>query len=268
MGTNLRMGDQTPESAKILRLLKILKVPMFLFILALICSGSALAGPIVEKSHIVIIPEREIFVIEVLSFSGDNATELMLEMPENAELINISGSLNYSSVKIDGSLILFENPNVINGSHIALEYSLPDDTFKKKITLETRKLLVFLPVMVDVVDRSDNLVFRGVASLGRSNYSIFEAENLLPGEEIYLKFEEKKIAVPEETNPKFNTVFLIGVVLVIGGIILLIFTKHGRMWSIEEKGKEKVSGVSEEVKRNDKTDKKDKTKEKKGGWEI
>jgi len=258
MGTNLRVGNQTLESAKILRLLKILKVPMFLFILALICSGSALAEPIVEKSHIVIIPEKEIFVIEVLSLSGENTTELMLEIPENAKLINISGSLNYSSVKVDGNLILFENPNVINGDHIALEYSLPDDTLKKKITLETRKLLVFLPVMVDVVDRSDNLVFKGVASLGRSNYSIFEGRNLLPGEEIYLKFEEKT-AVPEETSPKFNTVFLIGLVLVIGGIILLIFTKHGRTWNIEEKEKEE---------REEKVRKNDKTKEKKGGWEI
>jgi|Deesub1362A_J573_1020465.scaffolds.fasta_scaffold00024_59 hypothetical protein len=249
-----------------------LKIPMLffilLYILVLICSGSALAEPMVEKSHIVIIPEKETYVIEVLSFLGDNATELKLEMPEGAKLINISGSLNYSSLKIDGNLVLFENPKVINGSHIALEYHLQNKIFRKKITLNTTKLLVFLPTMIDVVERSENLVFRGTATLGRSNYSILEAENLLPGEEIYLKFEEKKLTTPpsgttssdsNKGSPKFNTIFLIGLVLIIGGAILFIFTKHTKTWDVKDEDKEE----SKEKKKEN-----DKTREKRGGWEI
>ncbi len=253
---------------------KIFKVPfhfilpiLLILIILLIFPAKTLAEPVVEKSHIVIIPEKKTFVIEVLSFSGDGTTELMLDMPENARLINISGSLNYSSTKIEGNTILFENASVINGSHVALEYSLSDRTFRKKITLETHKLLVFIPAMVDVIDKSDNLVFKGTAPLGRSNYSILEAKNLLPGEEIYLKFEERKFTTPSgekseksesaiEIGPNFNLTFLIGITLVIGGAMLLIFTKRTKTWDVRD------------VKRDVKGEKEEEKEEKKEGWEI
>ena len=196
-------------------------------------NSTDLANPVVKNSHIIIIPDE--IVIEVLSFNDSGYfSQLVVELPKNAKLINISGSLNYSSAKTEGNNLLLQNASVTTGSHLAIEYAIQGEVFSKKITMEIKRLLILIPATYEIPERSDNLVYRGKAVLGQNNYSIFEANNLTQGDEILLRFKQREPVLPAERGDNLNTLnsfnnlnnpaFLGGILLIIAGIFIFIFS--------------------------------------------
>jgi|GEM_PF-2096647 len=193
--------------------------------------------PTVRSSHIIIIPD---IAIEVLSFSGSGSfSELPLDLPENARLLNISGSVKYSDVELEGNRVILKNVSVVNESHLALEYSFPGNFFGKKISVYTVKLLILIPTTYEVLEKSENLVFSGKAFIGQNDYSIFEAKDLSPGDEVRLKFGEHAVQSTQDQKPtqhsqdqKPNLAFFAGILLIVAGFFLLVFSRSRKSWEV------------------------------------
>jgi hypothetical protein len=232
-------------------------LPSLILLLASLSLVSA--QPIVGKSHIVIIPNQ--VVIEVFSFSGEtvNVSKLAIELPEGSELLNVSGSVEFSDLKTEENLVLLRNVSIINGSHLALEYSAHGNSFRKRISFDTERLLILIPFSAEITSSSDNLFYKGKALLGQSNYSILEGNNLKAGEEIWLEFEERTpTQVIASADQKLNPLTLGGILLVVTGVTLLVLSKRVKSWKISEVTGE---GDSEGKEREEK-------EEKKGRWEV
>ena len=243
---------------------------IFLISISTVSADQANLTPTVKNSHLIIIPDE--IIIEVLSFNeSGNFSKLTVELPENAKLINVSGSVNYSSAETKGNSLILQKVTITNGSHLALEYSTQGEFFSKKITLKTQKLLVLIPSAYEVVQKSENLAYRGKAVLGQNNYSIFEARNLHPGDQIELRFEKlKSVQQPVPAQGNFNPFLLGGVLLIAAGIILFIFSRGSGGWSVGKGKKEEIKEKEESsVGKERVEEKREKERKKKGkGWEI
>jgi hypothetical protein len=226
----------------------------------LIASPSLVSAQEVSKSHIVIIPDQ--VVIEVFSFSKTvNVSKLTIELPKESELLNVSGNVEFSAFKTERNLVLLKNASIRNGSHLALEYSTHGNSFRKKVSFDTEKLLVLIPVSAEITSSSDNLIYRGKALLGQNNYSVFEGNNLKAGEEIWLEFEEKLPAqgIPS-ADQKLNPLTLGGILLVVAGITLFVLSKRVKIW--------KISEVIEEGDSEGEKEEKEREEEKGRRWEV